>query len=127
TRAAAPKARPVPAKARRISSTTVQPKVSAGGSGASTTATTSGQVSSGSDVEPVVDLTRFRSAAHLTPEQVEALGAELDGLRRRTVADLGERDREYLDDVVAMQRRLELAGRALLFAGFLPPAWLAGT
>jgi fatty acid desaturase len=78
-------------------------------------------------VAPVVDLGRFRSAAHLTPDQVEALGRELDDLRRRTVADLGERDREYLDGVVATQRRLELAGRALLFAGFLPPAWLAGT
>ena len=81
----------------------------------------------GDEDGPVVDLTRFRSAAHLTPEQVEALGEELDDLRRRTVADLGERDREYIDGVVATQRRLELAGRALLFAGFLPPAWLAGT
>src|SRR5690606_32340614 len=44
-----------------------------------------------------------------------------------TVADLGERDRQHIDGVVATQRRLELAGRALLFAGFLPPAWLAGT
>ena len=81
----------------------------------------------GDEDGPVVDLTRFRSAAHLTPEQVEALGEELDDLRRRTVADLGERDRDHIDGVVATQRRLELAGRALLFAGFLPPAWLAGT
>jgi len=69
----------------------------------------------------------LRSAQHLTPEQVEALGAELDDLRRRTVADLGQRDCDYIDGVVGAQRRLELAGRALLFAGFLPPAWLAGT
>jgi fatty acid desaturase len=69
----------------------------------------------------------LRSAEHLTPEQVEALGAELDDLRRRTVGDLGQRDRDYIDGVVGAQRRLELAGRALLFAGFLPPAWLAGT
>ncbi len=78
-------------------------------------------------IAPVVDLGRFRSAAHLTPEQVEALGRELDDLRRRTVADLGQRDRDYIDGMVGAQRRLELAGRALLFAGFLPPAWLAGT
>ncbi len=69
----------------------------------------------------------LRAAPHLTPEQVEALGEELDALRRRVVDDLGERDREYIEGVVATQRRLELAGRALLFAGFLPPAWLAGT
>ena len=59
--------------------------------------------------------------------KLEALGAELDDLRRRTIADLGDRDRDYLDNMVGTQRRLELAGRALLFAGFLPPAWLAGT
>ena len=78
-------------------------------------------------LEPVADLSRFRAAEHLTPQQIDELGRELDDLRRRTVADLGETDREYLDGIVATQRRLELAGRALLFAGFLPPAWLAGT
>ena len=67
------------------------------------------------------------AAAHLTPEQIDAFGAELDDLRARTVADLGERDREYLQSVVRAQRGLEFAGRALLFAGFLPPAWVGGT
>ena len=63
---------------------------------------------------------------HLSPEQIDAFGSELDDLRRRTVADLGERDREYLEKVVRAQRGLEFAGRALLFAGFLPPAWVGG-
>ncbi|HEX2577134.1 MAG TPA: acyl-CoA desaturase [Aquihabitans sp.] len=63
---------------------------------------------------------------HLTPEQIDAFGEELDDLRRRTVADLGERDRGYLERVVRAQRGLEFAGRALLFAGFLPPAWVGG-
>ncbi|CAN5702847.1 acyl-CoA desaturase [soil metagenome] len=63
---------------------------------------------------------------HLTPEQIDAFGAELDDLRRRTVEDLGERDRDYIEKVVRAQRGLELAGRALLFAGFLPPAWVGG-
>ena len=67
------------------------------------------------------------TAAHLSPEQIDALGAELDDLRQRTVADLGERDRDYLQKVVRAQRGLEFAGRALLFAGFLPPAWVGGT
>ena len=67
------------------------------------------------------------SAAHLTAEEIDALGVELDELRARTVADLGERDREYLESVVRAQRGLEFAGRALLFAGFLPPAWVGGT
>ena len=66
-------------------------------------------------------------ASHLTDEQIERLGEELDDLRRRTIADLGERDRDYLLRMVKTQRGLELLGRALLFAGFLPPAWLGGT
>jgi fatty acid desaturase len=67
------------------------------------------------------------AAAHLTSEQIAAFGAELDDLRARTIADLGERDRDYLQRVVRAQRGLEFAGRALLFAGFLPPAWVGGT
>ncbi len=63
---------------------------------------------------------------HLTPEQTDAFGAELDDLRRRTVDDLGERDRDYIERVIRAQRGLEFAGRALLFAGFLPPAWVGG-
>ena len=46
---------------------------------------------------------------HLTPEQIDAFGAELDDLRRRTVADLGERDRDYIEKVVRAQRGLERA------------------
>ncbi|WP_426574390.1 fatty acid desaturase family protein [Aquihabitans sp. McL0605] len=67
------------------------------------------------------------AAAHLSREQIDALGAELDALRQRTEASLGERDRNYLEQVVRAQRGLEFAGRALLFAGFLPPAWVGGT
>jgi NADPH-dependent stearoyl-CoA 9-desaturase len=64
---------------------------------------------------------------HLTPEQLEQLGQELDELRNRITADLGQRDVDYIHNVIKAQRGLEIAGRALLFAGFLPPAWLAGT
>ncbi|MES1943316.1 fatty acid desaturase [Salinisphaera sp. PC39] len=63
----------------------------------------------------------------LTPEQVEALGAELDAIRQRVTDDLGERDASYIRRVIRVQRGLEVAGRSLLFAGILPPAWLAGT
>ena len=45
---------------------------------------------------------------------------------QRVVADLGERDADYIRKVIRAQRGLEVAGRGLLFAGFLPPAWLAG-
>ncbi|MGI8714491.1 MAG: fatty acid desaturase family protein [Solirubrobacteraceae bacterium] len=63
----------------------------------------------------------------LTPAQTEALGHELDELRGRLIADLGERDADYIRNVIRAQRALEIGGRALLFAGWLPPAWLGGT
>ncbi|MGQ0842157.1 fatty acid desaturase family protein [Actinokineospora sp.] len=64
--------------------------------------------------------------ARLTPAQFEALGRDLDAVRQRVVDDLGEEDRAYINEVVRVQRLLEVAGRGLLFAGFFPPAWLAG-
>ncbi|AJR18326.1 acyl-CoA desaturase [Pimelobacter simplex] len=51
----------------------------------------------------------------LTAEQIEQLGAELDGLRQRVLADLGEADAEYLRKVVTTQRKMEIAGRALFY------------
>ncbi|WP_132994077.1 fatty acid desaturase family protein [Gordonia zhaorongruii] len=62
----------------------------------------------------------------LSYEQVEALGRELDELRARVVADLGERDREYIYSIISVQRKLEFAGRAAMYVPFLPPVWLAG-
>ncbi|WP_280307140.1 fatty acid desaturase family protein [Nocardia neocaledoniensis] len=62
----------------------------------------------------------------LSTEQIEAFGKEMDDLRARVVADLGERDAEYIRDLVDKQKKLEIAGRALLFFGWLPPAWIAG-
>ena len=66
-------------------------------------------------------------APTLTSEQLEAFGQELDAIRARVVADLGERDADYINKVIRAQRGLEVAGRALLFLGFLPPAWIGGT
>ncbi len=62
----------------------------------------------------------------LTPEQVEEFGRELDELRQRIVSDLGADDVAYIHNVIKTQRGLEVLGRGLLFAGFFPPAWLAG-
>ncbi|MFD6393863.1 fatty acid desaturase family protein [Nocardia sp. NPDC055029] len=62
----------------------------------------------------------------LTPEQVEELGQALDDLRARVEADLGERDRDYIYKIIKTQRGFEIAGRGLMYLGFLPPFWLAG-
>jgi NADPH-dependent stearoyl-CoA 9-desaturase len=63
----------------------------------------------------------------LTPEQLDRFGEELDEIRRRVLADRGERDAHYIRRVIRAQRALEVAGRGLLWAGVLPPAWIAGT
>jgi len=68
----------------------------------------------------------INAAPHLTPEQLQAFGEELDALRQRTVEDLGERDVNYIRNVIRVQRALEVAGRGLLFLSILPPAWLGG-
>jgi fatty acid desaturase len=63
----------------------------------------------------------------MTPEQAESFGRELDALKERVIADLGERDTSYIRRVIKAQRTLEVGGRALLFGGIFPPFWLAGT
>jgi fatty acid desaturase len=56
----------------------------------------------------------------LTTEQLDAFGAELDQLRQRVIADLGEADATYIRQVVKRQRQLEVAGRAMFY---VPPLW----
>ncbi len=63
----------------------------------------------------------------LTAEQLESFGTELDAIRTRAMADLGQRDADYINKVIRAQRGLEVAGRGLLMLGFLPPAWVGGT
>ncbi|GGO16099.1 fatty acid desaturase [Microbispora rosea subsp. aerata] len=64
---------------------------------------------------------------HPASIDTEAFGRELDKIRDEVLASLGERDAAYIRGLIAAQRKLELAGRALLFASWLPPAWAAGT
>jgi fatty acid desaturase len=63
---------------------------------------------------------------HLSKAQIEALGSELMALRARVTGELGERDARHIRNIVRLHRRAEIAGRALLIAGVVPPAWLAG-
>ncbi|MBX7159606.1 MAG: acyl-CoA desaturase [Acidimicrobiia bacterium] len=73
-----------------------------------------------------VDKTSEATHAGLSAADVEAFGAEMDAIRDRVLADLGSRDADYIRRIVTLQRRLEVLGRSLLFAGFIPPAWLGG-
>ena len=63
----------------------------------------------------------------LTPDQLDALGEELDAIRDRILADVGEEDVAYIRNLIRVQRGLEVGGRGALFLGWLPPFWLAGT
>lgn len=67
------------------------------------------------------------TAPDLTPERIEAFGAELDQIRAEVVADRGAADARYIHTVITVQRGLEAGGRAVLAVSLLPPAWLAGT
>ena len=64
---------------------------------------------------------------HLTHEQVEEFGYELDKIRDQVMSSLGEKDAAYIRKILKVRRNTEISGRALLFIGFLPPAWLAGS
>jgi NADPH-dependent stearoyl-CoA 9-desaturase len=65
--------------------------------------------------------------SHLSGEQLDELGREFDSIRDRVVAELGSRDRRYIESMIAMQRRLAVMGRVLLLASRYRPAWVAGT
>jgi fatty acid desaturase len=65
--------------------------------------------------------------SHLSAERLDELARELDAIRDRVRADLGERDRNYIESLIAMHRRLEITARALLLAVGNRSARLAGT
>ncbi|MPQ99061.1 acyl-CoA desaturase [Modestobacter sp. I12A-02628] len=65
--------------------------------------------------------------AHLSAEEIELLGKELDEIRQEVLDSRGESDAAYIRTVIDVQRRLELGSRAVLLASFFPPAWLLGT
>ncbi|MGB9012689.1 MAG: acyl-CoA desaturase [Aeromicrobium sp.] len=68
-----------------------------------------------------------REYTHLTDEEVESIGKELDDIRAEVEASRGQADRDYVLRVIALQRRLAAAGRITLLASMFPPAWLLGT
>jgi linoleoyl-CoA desaturase len=65
--------------------------------------------------------------AHLSNEDVENLGKELEVIRQQVISTRGERDAAYIRTVIDFQRKLELGSRGALLFSLFPPAWLAGT
>ena len=64
----------------------------------------------------------------LTADQLDELGRELDAIRERVTADLGQDDVDLHPPHHPLAARPRAAaGRASLFLGFLPPFWVGGT
>ncbi len=63
--------------------------------------------------------------AHLSADDIETLGRELDAIRQQVLDSRGERDADYIRNVIDFQRKLELGSRAVLLFSLFPPAWLA--
>jgi NADPH-dependent stearoyl-CoA 9-desaturase len=76
---------------------------------------------------PEVDTHVESPLSRLSPEQIDELGRELDAIRDHVRADLGERDRRYIESMIEMHRRLGVLSRALLLASNNLPARAAGT
>ncbi len=65
--------------------------------------------------------------ARLSDQQLDQIAAEFEAIRDRVMADLGDRDRRYIEKVIAAHRGLAVIGRGLLLASRQRPAWIAGT
>jgi NADPH-dependent stearoyl-CoA 9-desaturase len=69
---------------------------------------------------------------HLTEEEVEQIGRELDAIRAEVEESRGAQDAAYINRMITVQRSLAAAGRLALFASAASskgrkPAWAAGT
>jgi len=60
--------------------------------------------------------------AHLTREDIESLGRELDAVRAGVIETRGAKDAAYIRKVIKTQRTLEMGSRALLLASRWKPA-----
>ncbi len=74
-----------------------------------------------------VSASRPDPIAHLTAEDIETLGRELDSVREQVVASRGASDAKYIRTLIKNQRILEIGSRAVLLASVFPPAWVIGT
>jgi fatty acid desaturase len=73
-----------------------------------------------------MDATHAAEKTTLSADELEKFAAEIDAIGKCVRANVGEHDARYLRRVVALQRSAEIGGRAMLFAGVLPPLWIAG-
>jgi fatty acid desaturase len=72
-------------------------------------------------------ITDVAQYAHLSKTDIEALGAELDGIRRDIEESRGARDAAYIRRTITFQRALDVGARLLIAASRSKMGWLAGT
>jgi fatty acid desaturase len=65
--------------------------------------------------------------AHLSDEQIEAIGKEFDAIHDEVFNSLGDRDAHYIRTIIALHRQLALLSRGILLGSRYKPAWLLGT
>jgi NADPH-dependent stearoyl-CoA 9-desaturase len=63
----------------------------------------------------------------LSDTQLEEIGKKFDALHDEVFNDLGEVDATYIRNMIALQRRLVAASRAVLMFSRFKPAWVVGT
>jgi linoleoyl-CoA desaturase len=91
------------------------------------TSTLSVERETGHTIVPITTLrTVHQHPSGLDADELEAFGKLMDDLRNEIISNRGKADADYIHRVIAVQRRLEVAGRLALFAGVFPPFWVAG-
>jgi linoleoyl-CoA desaturase len=65
--------------------------------------------------------------AHLSSEQIEEMGRELEAIRQSVLDTRGASDAAYIRKLIKAQRYLELGSRAALLGSLFPPLFVAGT
>ncbi len=75
-----------------------------------------------------VQLHQPTKSRYLSKAEVEEFGRKIDAIRSETMAKIGKEDSDYIYKVRNFVRYTEIASRGMLmFAGWLPPVWVAAT
>lgn len=72
----------------------------------------------------ITDIGRY---THLSAADIEAMGRELDAIRRDVEESLGERDAAYIRRTIRFQRTLDLVSRLVVGCTRSRTSWLLGT
>ena len=72
-------------------------------------------------------ITDIAAYAHLSPTDIEALGAELDTIRRDVEESRGAKDAAYIRRAIVFQRALDIGARLLIAGSRSRTGWLVGT